>query len=111
MPNRIRFYLDEHVPAPVTEGLKRRGVDILTTQVAGNCGVLDPEQLAFARTQGRVLVTSDTDFLVLASSGIDHAGIVFCAATKYTVGQALHALLLVHDVLAPEAMRNHVEFL
>lgn len=27
---QIRFYLDEHIPAAVAEGLRRRGVDSLT---------------------------------------------------------------------------------
>ena len=71
----------------------------------------DDEQLEFAQSDGRVLVTFDDDFLALASSGIEHAGIAFCSATKYTVGQLIYALLLLHDVLNPEEMRNHVEFM
>jgi len=66
---QVRFYLDEHIPAAVAEGLRRRGVDSLTVQQAGRSGWSDPEQLAFARTAGRVIVTMDSDFLVLASQG------------------------------------------
>jgi hypothetical protein len=34
MAERIKFYMDEHVPRAVTDGLRRRGVDVLTTQEA-----------------------------------------------------------------------------
>ncbi len=34
MSDRIRFYMDQHVPRAVTLGLRRRGVDVLTTQEA-----------------------------------------------------------------------------
>ena len=62
MPEQIRFYMDEHVPAAVTQGLRRRGVDVLTVQGAGSCSAADEEQLAFALTQGRVIFTQDADF-------------------------------------------------
>lgn len=29
---QIRFYIDEHVPAAVSKSLRRRGIDVLTTQ-------------------------------------------------------------------------------
>ena len=36
----IALYLNEHIPAAVARGLKRRGVDVLTTQDAENRGNL-----------------------------------------------------------------------
>jgi predicted nuclease of predicted toxin-antitoxin system len=79
----IRFYFDEHVPWAVAHGLRQRGVDILTIQEAGRAGLPDQDQLAIATADGRVLMTHDPDFLQLAATGIDHAGIAFCYATKY----------------------------
>lgn len=35
MADRLRFYMDEHVPKAVTEGLRRRGVDVITVQELG----------------------------------------------------------------------------
>lgn len=32
MADRLKFYMDEHVPKAVTEGLRRRGVDVITVQ-------------------------------------------------------------------------------
>ena len=44
----IKFYTDEHCANAIAEGLRRRGVDVLTTNEAGHLGVSDKEQLSFA---------------------------------------------------------------
>jgi hypothetical protein len=107
----IRFFMDQHIPAAVSQGVRRHGVDVLTAQEAGRCGASDADQLAFATAAGRVLVTFDSDFLGLHQSGVSHAGIAWCPEQKYGVGQLIQALLLVHGVLDADAMRNHVEYL
>ena len=111
MADAIRFFLDQHIPAAVAEGLRNRGIDVLSAQDAGRCGFADSEQLQYALAEGRVVVTFDDDYLTLAAAGTEHAGIAYAPATKYSVGQLIYALLLVHGVLTPEDMRNHVEFL
>jgi predicted nuclease of predicted toxin-antitoxin system len=107
----IRFFFDQHVPSAVARGLRQHGIDVLTAQDAGRCGFSDPDQLAFATAQGRVLMTFDTDFLTLAAGGVTHAGIAWCPAVKYTVGQLIDALLLLHGVLDRDVMHDHVEYL
>jgi predicted nuclease of predicted toxin-antitoxin system len=111
MPEPIRFYFDQHVPLAVAEGLRRRGIDVVTAQDAEMCGYADEEQLRLAVTQQRVLVTFDDDFLTLIASGLEHPGLAFCAASKYSIGELIRALLLLHDALTPEDMGNHIEFL
>lgn len=111
VPDSIRFYLDQHFPGPVAHGLRRHGVDILSAQEAGRCGYSDQDQLAFAAAQQRVLVTFDSDYLVLHKSGVKHAGIAWCQEQKYSIGQLIQALLLVHGALHREDMQNHVEYL
>ncbi len=88
-----------------------RGLDILTAQDAGLRGATDPEQLSFAAANGRVMVSYDTDFLVLDKNNHEHAGIVWCRSTKYSIGEIIQALVYVHSVLTPDDMRNHVEYL
>jgi hypothetical protein len=109
--DRVRFYFDQHIPSAVARGLRRRGVDVLTAQEADRCSLPDHDQLSFCAEQGRVLLTFDDDFLGLAAGGVDHAGIVFCTASKYSIGELIYALLLLYEVLAPEDMVNHIEFL
>jgi predicted nuclease of predicted toxin-antitoxin system len=52
---RIALYLDEQVQIGLAEALRVRGVDVLTTQEAGNIGVSDLEQLNCATGNGRSL--------------------------------------------------------
>ena len=107
----IRYHLDEHIDAAVAAGLKLRGVDVTTTLDQGLDGVSDSEQLAFACSAGRVLVTCDSDFLALASSGTPHAGIVFWRARHRRLGQVVLDLVLLWRVAKAEEMTGHVEFL
>jgi predicted nuclease of predicted toxin-antitoxin system len=107
----IRYFMDEHYPAPVTQGLRRLGIDVLTAQDAGRTGLPDPDQLAFATAENRVLVTFDSDYLALHHSGIDHAGIAWCREQKYAVGMLIQLLQLLHGVSDRDQMRNRVEYL
>ncbi len=50
MKNRIKFYLDEHVPKAVAKGLKRRGVDVITVVEAGLRGATDEKHLESAKS-------------------------------------------------------------
>ena len=63
------FHLDEHIDPAIADGLRRRGVDVTTTLGAGLRGAADEEHVAFARAQGRVIVTQDSDFLRISPSG------------------------------------------
>ncbi len=110
MADPIRFYLDEHVPRAVAQGLRRRGGDVETVQEAGLRGVADDEQLAYATRTGRVVVTQDTDFLRLHAAGASHRGIVY-ASPRLPVGEIIRSLLLIRDLLTAEDMDDHLEFL
>src|SRR5262249_24893093 len=111
MADGCRFYADQHYPAPVTTGLIRRGVDMLTAQDANHCAARAPHQLAFATGLGRVLLTFDSDFLAIHRSGVSHAGIVWCPATKYSIGELIRMLVLFHAVVTADEMVNHLEYL
>jgi hypothetical protein len=49
---QISFYLDEHIHRAVADGLRHRGVNVLTVQEAGKSGVSDPEQVSFECPRG-----------------------------------------------------------
>jgi hypothetical protein len=42
---------------------------------------------------------------------VPHPGIAWCPEQKYSIGQLIQALLLLHGVLDSDAMRNHIEYL
>src|SRR5215470_13378081 len=110
VPERIKLYMDEHVPEAVIEGLRRRGVDVLTVQEARMRAVEDNQHLELAAREGRVVVTQDADFLRLHAARVPHRGIIY--TPQHTpIRSILQGLMLIHDVLAPEDMINHVEFL
>ena len=111
MGEPVRYYMDQHYPMAVTQGLRLRGIDVLTAQEAGRCGLPDSQQLAFATAEDRVLASFDSDYLALHQSGVDHAGIAWCPQQKYGIGQLVQALELIHGVLDRDAMRNRVEYL
>ena len=102
--------MDEHVPRAVTEGLRRRGVDALAAREVGMLEAADEEHLTFASTQGRVMFTQDADFLRLHADGCRHGGIVY-APQQTPIGAIVRSLLLICDILNPEEMLNHVEFI
>lgn len=76
-----RLYTNENFPFPVVAELRRLGHDVLTVQEAGHAlqAIPDEEVLAFAKTEGRILVTLNRKhFVRLHAAAPDHAGIVLC---------------------------------
>lgn len=111
MPRTIRYHLDEHIDFAVAQGLRRRGIDVTTTADAGLRGANDPDHLAFAVADRRVIVSNDPDFLRLHDQGVEHPGIAYCHQQSRSIGEMMRALELIWEILEPEEMRNRVEFL
>lgn len=110
MGKKPKFYTDEHVPNSVVKGLRLRGVDVLTTKEAGMLGASDEEHMAYAKREGRVIFTHDEDFLNLHSKGFEHNGIVY-THQRTSIGEMVRGLMLIHQVLESDEMKNNVEFL
>ena len=107
----IRLHLDEHVDHEIARGLRSRGVDVTTSTDANLLGSPDEAHFAFARRDGRVIFTSDADFLRLASRGEPHLGIAYCAPGKRKIGEIVRHLCLMNDCLEPAEMVGQIEFL
>ena len=54
--NEIRYYTDENISRAVINGLRQRGVDVLSVPEAGMLGASDEEQLTFALENKRVIL-------------------------------------------------------
>ena len=85
----VRLFTDEHIDARLAPALARRGFDALSCQEAGraNQRISDEDQLAFATSQGRALLTFNVvDFIALDVEwkrvGRRHAGIIVSTAIK-----------------------------
>jgi Domain of unknown function (DUF5615) len=110
MPTRIRFYADEHIAKAVARGLRRRGVDVLTAQEADLLEASDEEHLARARSESRVIVTQDADFLRFHAAGADHPGIAY-APQGTPIGSIIRGLMLICQILEPDDMVGQLEYL
>ncbi len=66
MPRTLRFHLDENCDPRIAAGLRLHGIDVTTTPEVGLRTTPDESQLAFPIAHGRVIITSDTDFLRIA---------------------------------------------
>jgi len=111
MANNISFHTDENCHEAIGAGLRRRGFDVTTTSEADLRGRSDEDQLQFAASQGRVLITHDADFLRLHQQGYPHTGIAYCRQGDRSIGEILRSLIRIAELLTPEEMNNHVEFL
>jgi predicted nuclease of predicted toxin-antitoxin system len=111
----VKLYLDVHVPRAITQGLRLRGVDVLTAQEDGAAQLDDPELLDRATELGRVLFSQDQDLLREAARcqqrGETFAGVVFAHQLKVTIGQCVRDLELIAKVGEPEDLKNRVEYL
>jgi len=97
-------------------GLRARNVDVLTASEAGMINHGDPDQLAAASADRRVLFTFNVaDYCVLHQSWMaqqrSHAGIVVARQQRYPVGEQLRRLMRLIGSITAEEMRNRIEFL
>lgn len=114
---QIRLFIDEDAMSrALANGLRARGVDVISVGEEGRTGLTDDEQLEYAAAQGRVLYTYNTsDFYRLhteyLAQGKRHTGIIFAPQQRYKVGEQLRRLLILKRNKSAEAMKNNVEFL
>jgi hypothetical protein len=111
----VGLYMDEHVPRAITEGLRLRGVDVLTAQEDNRRRASDSELLDRATELGRILFTQDSDLLREATRrqrmGEFFAGIIYAHPLKVTVGECIEDLILLTTVGEPDDFANQVIFL
>ena len=107
----LALLCDEHVPFPVIQGLRRRGIDVAIVQEAGLRSASDVAILEAARTQRRVIYTSDADFLRLHARGVSHSGILYHRQGAYGYGEAIRRVGLACEVLSAAEVAARVKFL
>jgi predicted nuclease of predicted toxin-antitoxin system len=110
MPPIPQFHLDESVTIAIAEGLRRRGRSCTTTQDLGMTGAGDDEQIAYCRTENRVIVTADADFLRMLIRETDHPGVIYWASTKH-FGQIIKDIDAMCFTMAVEEFRGKIFFL
>ncbi len=108
MSTAIRYFTDEQVAKAVADGLRKRGIDVLTVAQAKLLGATDEELLSFVRSEQRVLITQDQDFLRLAANASNHPGIVY-APQGSSIGELVRMLDLLYQISNMEQLSGRVE--
>ena len=60
------IYADENIEEAIIQGLRRRGIDVVSARDEGFIGKDDEFHLRHAKRIGAIVMTHDTDFLALA---------------------------------------------
>lgn len=108
------IFLDENFPEALVRPLRRDGVDVLTVSEAARKSFPDEEQLEFATTYGRVVLTFDVrDFSVLAAKwareGRIHSGILL--TNQRSIAELHTGVMRLWREETPESMANTVRWL
>lgn len=107
--------MDQHAKRAVTEGLRSRGVEVLTAFEDGHSDREDTLLLDRADTLGCILFTQDDDFLIEATKrqgrGQSFTGIVYAHQLKISIGQCIEGLELIAKTCEPDELRNQVLYL
>jgi hypothetical protein len=97
--------MDVHVHDAITEALRTRGADVLTSQEDGTRRFEDSDLIDRATLLGRVLFSQDRDMLREGTTrqrlGVPFTGIIYAHQLTVSVGQCINDLELV--ALAGEA--------
>lgn len=106
------LYMDVHVPRLITEGLRRRGIDVLTAQEDEATEFDDPDLLRRTTELNRVLLTQDQDFLQIAAewqeNGIAFRAIIHAHPLHAGIGEIILDTELILTAAEDEELWNRV---
>jgi predicted nuclease of predicted toxin-antitoxin system len=110
----LRLASDADVHGEIIRGLRRRlpEIDLVRAQDALPEGTSDPEVLAWAASENRVLVTNDRNTTVgfayqRAAAGEPTPGLVVTTSDQ-SIGSAIGDILIVAECMPEEEIRDQV---
>ena len=111
----LGLYMDVHVPRPITRGLRRRGVDVLTAPDDGAARLEDPDLLDRAATLSRILFSQDEDLIAEAVRrqriGQPFATVIFARQLDLSIGRCIADLEALAKAATPEDAQGQIIFL
>ena len=110
----LRLLLDEDVHLPLAAALRQRGHDAVHVGETARFGRSDNDQLEFAASEGRCLVTFNVGDIVRLhnrwlGAGHEHAGII--VSKQLPIGESLRRLLVLLQNEDATSMRGQLRFL
>ena len=110
----LRLASDADVHGDIVRGLRRRlpGIDLVRSQEALPEGTPDPEVLAWAAAQNRVLITNDRNTMVgfayeRVASGEPMPGLI-ATTNGQSLGDAIDDILVIAELMPAEEIRQQV---
>ncbi len=111
----IQLYMDHNVPRAITDGLRSRGVDIITSLEDDTSKWDDPALLDRAAELERVLFTRDYNLLQEATkrqrSKIHFSGVIYAHQLHVSIGDCIRNLEIIAQAGDPDDLINQVQFL
>jgi predicted nuclease of predicted toxin-antitoxin system len=111
----LSVYMDVHVPLAITEGLRRRGINVLTSQEDETTEEDDEFLLERATGLGRLLFTQDQDLLAIAASwqrlAKPFVGVLYAHQQGASLGRIVTDIELLATCCAREELANRVTYL
>jgi len=115
--SQIRLYMDEDSTGrSLMLAMQNRGVDVITTLSVNRLRYSDEEQLIWARSQGRILYSSNIqDFYLLHTDFLTqeqpHSGMILVQQQRYSIGELMRGILRLVAAKSAEEMENQVKSL
>lgn len=112
----LKLVGDENFNGDILRGLYRRrpNLDVVRVPDVGLSAAVDPDILAWAAVEGRVLLTHDRETMPRFAYDRVRAGQampgVFLVSDLMPVGQAIDEILMAVDCLGPEECKDFVRF-
>ena len=110
----LRLASDADVNGEILRGLRRRlpEIDLVRVQEAWPEGTPDPEILAWAAMENRILITNDRNTMVgfayqRAAAGVSMPGLIV-TTNEQAIGSAIDDILLITQYMAEEEIRDQV---
>jgi Domain of unknown function (DUF5615) len=110
----LRLASDADVHGEIIRGLRRRlpEIDLVRAQDALPEGMLDPEVLAWAAAENRVLITNDRNTMVgfayqRAAAGELVPGVI-ATTNEQSIGLAIDDILLIAEYMPEEEIREQI---
>ena len=111
----LAYYMNKHIPRPITIGFRLLDVDVLTTQEDQRTGTADEDLFDCASELARVMVSFDADMVRHAArrqrEGIAFPSLVFCHLTQQSVGDCIRDLEVTAKTSESEDLANAIIFL
>ena len=111
----IRLYLDENIGHALTDGLRRRGIELVTTHEDTHNKTADWIILDRAEALKCVVFTQDTDFLRIAherqTRGEAFTGVIYAPQDRTRIGIYLDDLEIIASLSEFDELANRVTYL